>query len=53
MIEFQIAKVKEIRKLAAHSKIELTDVRMSLIGLCDVVLELLAIEKIRERKEGT
>ena len=47
MLEFQIEQVKAVRE-AAHLPMKQIDFRRLFIGLCDVVLELLAMEKERE-----
>ena len=49
-MDFQIEKIKTVRE-AAHMPMKQIDLRGSFIGLCDVVLELLAIEKKREKEK--
>jgi len=51
MIDFQIDKVKFIRKKADLKEWDDWDIRSAIMGLCDVVLELLATEKLREERD--
>jgi len=49
MIDFQIEKVKILRGVAKDTDFPREhDIRKILVGLCDVVLELLATEKMRK-----
>ena len=49
-LESQIEKVKIVREIA-HMPMKQIDLRRSFIGLCDVILELLVMEKDRQKSE--